>query len=231
MGSPQFEMYVKADSSGKAIGDCPFSLRALMYSHLKVGDWSRVFKVIPVDLQNKPPEFLKLNPAGTTPVLVDKENGEVIADSGEITKYINNTFQEVHTQHEYEGQAVEATAGIFGKLVSLLKNTDPSQTAQLTEALTAELRKLETFLANPEHTGKYLLGDELSELDCSLVPKLKHVLAAGSHYRNYSIPEDMVNVHKYLKNGLECSCFQAVCPPDAEFVHGWKRHGITPNSM
>ncbi|XP_064604699.1 chloride intracellular channel protein 5-like isoform X2 [Liolophura sinensis] len=230
MGSSQFELYVKADSSGKAIGDCPFSLRTLMYSNLKVEDWPSVFKVIPVDFQNKPPEFLKLNPAGTTPVLVDKENGNVISDSGEITKYINDTFPLVDTQHGYEGQAVEAIAGIFGKLVSLLKNSDPSQTAQLKEALTAELRKLETFLASPKHKGKYLLGNNLSELDCSLLPKLKHLLVAGSHYRNYFIPDDMVYIHKYLKNGLESTCFQAVCPPDAEFVHGWKRHGITPDS-
>ena len=61
MGGPRFDLYVKQSSSGGIQGSCPFSNKAFMVMMLKVPE--KDFKVISVDLQKKPAEFLKMNPS------------------------------------------------------------------------------------------------------------------------------------------------------------------------
>ena len=42
-----------------------------------------LFQIIPVDLCNKPETFLKMNPDGKVPVLVDHKEKQTVSDLGE----------------------------------------------------------------------------------------------------------------------------------------------------
>lgn len=84
----RFQLFVKAGEDGVCLGDCPFSQRVSMYARMAVKPDS--IDVIPVNTSDKPESFLKLNPEGKVPVLVDREKeNKVIPDSAEIVKYLN----------------------------------------------------------------------------------------------------------------------------------------------
>nr|KAG5686977.1 hypothetical protein BaRGS_011886 [Batillaria attramentaria] len=195
-----------------------------MYARLKIP--ADQFTLIPVDISNKPPEFLSLNPAGTVPVFEDTEKNVVIADSAKITAYIHELFPEPDLQQNYNGPAVEACSGIFPKLAAFLKNKDPSATPALREALEEELTKLDTYLQSGGCQGKYLLCDTVSELDCSILPKLRHVQVAAKYFQKFEIPEKLTALQKYIKDGQSCEVFQQTACKDEEIIKGWSRHGL-----
>ncbi|OSX74390.1 hypothetical protein BU14_0291s0009 [Porphyra umbilicalis] len=76
-------MYVKAGPDGKSVGDCPFSLKALLAAALK----GVAVDIVPVDLSNKPDTFLALTDAGSTPVFV--HGGRTLTDSADIVAYVD----------------------------------------------------------------------------------------------------------------------------------------------
>ncbi|XP_046565993.1 glutathione S-transferase DHAR1, mitochondrial-like isoform X2 [Haliotis rubra] len=224
MSKTRFEMYVKAGSDGKNIGDCPFSQRVYMYSQLKIP--SELVTVIPVDITNKSEEFLKLNPEGKVPVLVDHEKNKVIADSGTITGYIHDSFPSPDLHQTYSGPAVEASGGVFGKLAALLKNSDLASIPKLKEDLERELRTLDDYLNCADCKGGFLVSDRICELDCAILPKLRHVQVAGMYFQGFQIPEDCVALLDYIRKGESTDVFKQTCPKDEEIINGWSRHNI-----
>jgi glutathione S-transferase len=90
---PRYELYVKMASDGKSVRDFPFSQYANMVAHAKIPPDQ--FRLVPVDLNNKPPDFLTLNPKGSVPVLVDTTTQKVIADSQLIVEEICKNFPEL----------------------------------------------------------------------------------------------------------------------------------------
>lgn len=218
----RFQLYVKAGKDGKCVGDCPFSQRTNMYARLTLKEDE--LEIIPVNTIDKPEYFLKINPDGKVPVLIDRQKGnKVIADSAEIIKYINECFPKPELQREYSGPCVEAAAGIFPKFAAMMKNKEESKESELKEALLAELKKLDDYLANKGCSGDFLLCDSLCELDCQVLPKLRHVQVAGGHYKNFNIPEDFSALNAYIKRGEACDIFKRTCPSDEEFVWGWSK--------
>lgn len=224
MSKTRFEMYVKAGSDGISIGDCPFSQRANMYTQLKIP--AELVTVIPIDITNKTEEFLKLNPEGKVPVLVDHEKNKVIADSGAITSYIHDNFASPDLHQNYSGPAVQASSGVFGKLAALLKNSDPASIPKLKEDLEKELRALDDFLKCADCEGPFLVCDRICELDCSVLPKLRHVQVAGKYFQGFQIPEDCVALLEYIRKGENTDVFRQTCPKDEEIIKGWSRHNI-----
>lgn len=88
-GQARFLLYVKAGQDGISVGDCPFSHRVAMVAKMAIKP--QLLEIVPVNTTEKPESFLKLNPEGKVPVLVDREQGnKVVADSGEIAKYLND---------------------------------------------------------------------------------------------------------------------------------------------
>lgn len=113
-------------------------------------------------------------------------------------------------------------SGIFPKFAAMMKNKDPSKDGELKEALTAELTKLNTYLTEQRGSDDcFMLSDNLCELDCQILPKLRHIQVAGKHYKNYEIPEELSALKKYIKCGEESKVFKDTCPPDKEILWGW----------
>ena len=160
------------------------------------------------------------------PVLRDTETNKTIDDSGAIVKYVDSIFPKPDLQIGYQGQAVDCTSQIFPKLAQLVKNKDRSMTPQLKLALSAELEKLNDYLNSTEEKGRFLLGDSLSELDCSILPKLNHVRVAGKEWKNYDIDKSLTGVWRYFDEARKTDVWIKTSPEDTEIVLGWGRHGI-----
>jgi len=189
----RFLLYVKAASNGRDIGDCPFSQRVLMFAKLKVLD--EQINIEPVDIANKPVEFGGLNTDGKVPVLVDRrKEKKIIADSAEITKYLNDEFPDCDCKCGYTGPALDACSGIFPKLATLLKNKDQTK-----------VESLKTDLLND-------------------LPRLRHVKVAGGHFAGLEIPDEMTDLHRYIEEANKNDIYRATCCPDEEIVKGWARH-------
>lgn len=162
------------------------------------------------------------------PVLVDEqEENRAIADSSDIVAYIDRLYPAKDVKCGYKGPAADACSGILPKLAGLLKNQDTSLTPKLKEDLKAELNKLNEYLASKECSDrKFLLGDDLSDLDCSVLPKLFHVQVAAMEYKNFAIPREFAALWRYIEAGQSEAVWNLTCPPPDEVTHGWSRHGV-----
>lgn len=221
MSEPRYHLYVKAGRDGACVGDCPFSQRANMFCRLK--GLAADVKIIPINLSAKPESFLKLTKAGSTPVLVDTQTGTVVTDSAEISEYLNKIVPEPSIVPSGDA-AVAAASGIFPKFVGFMKNKDSSAEETVKEALISELEKLNNFLKANKSQGKFLVCDDLCDIDCQVLPKLRHVQVAGNHYKGFEIPEGLKELMEYIAAGERHEVFQTTCAPDDEFIYGWKQH-------
>ncbi|CAG2244789.1 unnamed protein product [Mytilus edulis] len=210
MSTRRFLLYVKAASNGKDIGDCPFSQRVLMFCKLKVP--SDKIDINTVDIANKSDDFRKEN--------------EVIADSADINKYLEQEFPECDCKVGYTGPAIDACSGVFPKLAALLKNKDKSKNDFLKTELISELSKVNEYLESDSHKGKFLIGDEMNEIDCMFLPRLRHVIVAADHYAGIKIPDEMSVLKQYVEDANKTEAFSTTCCPDDEIIKGWSRHVI-----
>ncbi|KAK7101773.1 uncharacterized protein [Littorina saxatilis] len=222
--APRFEIYVKAACDGRSVGDCPFSQYVCMVADIKIPKDQYTLK--PVDFSNKTKEFLELNPSGCVPVLVDTSTNKVIADSQLIVKEIDKLFPEPDLKSTYDGPAVQACSSVFPKLVAFLKNKDKDKIPELRKALEDELTKLDLYLKSENCCGPFLVGDKMCALDCSLLPKLRHLQVAGKYFQKFEIPESLDALRHYIEVGEACEPFQNTKYDDEEIIKGWGRHGL-----
>lgn len=211
-------LFTKAGPDGSSLGDCPFTMKANLALRLKRAD----FKIHSVDLGNKPAWFLDLNEEGTTPVFVD--GTYAICDSDEIVEYADKTgpAKDVVLIREddplWDG-AFDAVSPLFGALVRLLKNKEPSEDANLQKALDDALRGLDKFLGSG--SGPFLLGEQICGLDCNLAPKLHHTMVAAAHYKGFKMPVECINVVAYMDRMRATEEWKAASFPDEAILWGW----------
>lgn len=211
-------LLAKAGPTGTALGDCPFTMKAnlaLRYSAVQ-------FDVHYIDTKNKPAWFLDLNEDGTTPVFVDA--AYAIGESDDIVEYADKIGSRpvklVREDDPNWEAAFEAVSPVFGALVRLIKSTDEERDG-CRDKLAAALRSLDAFLASV--SGPFLLGDDISALDCNLAPKLFHIRVAAAHYRQFEIPQELVNVHAFMQHmDTQPEWKLCVCPDDV-VVWGWSK--------
>ncbi|WAR23063.1 CLIC2-like protein [Mya arenaria] len=218
-GGPRFQLLVIAGQDGKCVGDCPFSQRANMFSKLVLNPED--IDVTPVSTVDKPGWFLKLYPDGKVPVLIDRtERNKIVPDSEEIVKYLSTLFSKPElVPSGFEG----IPTAFFPKFAALMKNKDKDKDHQLRVELTAELGKLNSYIESRNSSTEYLMCDKLTEADCQVLPKLRHVQVAGRHYKNYEIPGEFSALNAYIKCGEESLVFRQTCPADEEFIWGWSK--------
>lgn len=217
----RFHLYVKAGNDGKCFGDCPFSQRVCMFANLKIA--AEEFQVIPVDITNKPESFLQLNPEGKVPVLVDLQNeNKIIPDSGKIVEYLENIFPQPAVIMSNQ-IAEDASSGIFPKFAAMMKNKDAAADTSLKDALIAELKKLDDYLAQKSSPGAFLVDNNICELDCQVLPKLRHVQVAGKKYKQFDIPAELSALHQYIQLGEASDVYRKTCPADDQIIWGWSK--------
>jgi len=137
--------------------------------------------IVAVDLrkqEQKTPEFLKLNPYGKVPVLVD--DGTVVYESCIINEYLNEKYPTPPLLATHPGQRAKARIltdyglahleGPYQKLRVELMKEAREQNQEVIDAAKSNLRKLLQHLEEALDDQPYLVGD-FSLADAALIPR------------------------------------------------------------
>ncbi len=159
--------------------DCPFCQKVRVVLAEKDLEYEKIF----VDLrkqEQKSPDFLRLNPYGKVPVLVDED--EVIYDSTIINEYLEEEYPlprlmpedsqgraRVRMLEDYcDNSFIPPTT----MLLSQLRKTDAERDGQRVEQAREELRRGLYFLRDRLGSQEYLVGREFTLADASFAPRV-----------------------------------------------------------
>ncbi|KAI9128429.1 hypothetical protein K1719_001422 [Acacia pycnantha] len=203
------EVAVKAAVGAPDIlGDCPFSQRVL----LTLEEKHISYKTHLINLTDKPKWFLDVNPEGKVPVL--KVDDKWMSDSDVIVAFLDEKYPDPPLATPSEFASVGSK--IFGSFVSFLKSKDPNDGTE--QALLDELKALNDHL---QAHGPYIAGDKVTAVDLSLAPKLYHLTVALRHFKKWTVPENLTNVHNYTKLLFARESFQKTKAEEQYVIAGW----------
>jgi glutathione S-transferase len=147
------------------------------------------YEIVPIDLrkqEQKTPEYLKLNPYGKVPVLID--DGTVLYESCIINEYLNEKYPNPPLMPADLGKRAKARiltdyglAHLDGPYQKLRMETtkDPKeQNPQVIDAAKSDLRKLLQHLEKEIDDQPYLVGD-FSLVDAALLPRFTRLEGFG----------------------------------------------------
>lgn len=220
MAAPDFSngavLLAKKGPDG-VLGDCPFTQKANMALRAR----GVHFQVELVDLSAKPDWFLDLNEDGSTPTFVEGAN--VLTSSDDIVEHadeIGKSGSALYSENNPKWDAAfDVVAPLFSAFVKLIKNKGDD--APFMEELTKTLAAIDAHLRGVE--GRFLIGDELSALDCNLGPKLYHVLVAGKHYKGFELPDSLSALSEYMRNIRSTPEWKETAATDDVIIWGWSK--------
>lgn len=147
------------------------------------------FETVPVDLrarEQKTPEYLKLNPYGKVPVLID--DGTVLYESCIINEYLDDKYP--HPPLMPRDPAAKAKArilidygmvhfdGPYQKLRLELLKEQKEQNAEIIESAKGDLKRLLRRFEEELGDQPYLMG-EFSLVDADLLPRFARLEGFG----------------------------------------------------
>ena len=154
---------------------CPYVQRAAIALKERGMD----FKVIYIDLNDKPEWFLALSPLGKVPVLkVEREGQEpaILFESTVILQYLDETlpgsrlFPEDALARARQRAWIEYAGSLLGDLYRLGQTKDE---ASWTDALTAVENRLRPLEAEVE--GPFFAGEDFSAVDVVYAPAFRQI--------------------------------------------------------
>jgi maleylacetoacetate isomerase len=177
--------------------DCPFCIKVKVV----LGEKDLEYETVLVDLakgEQRTPEFLKLNPYGKVPVLIDDD--VVVYDSTIINEYLNEEYPEppllpddsagrarARLLEDYCDNSFLPSAGlVLAELAKPEAERDQERLKRYQAEVQRGLARLETFLTSTEYlAGDFSLADVafvprvlmLPKLGVELDPRLRHVQA------------------------------------------------------
>ncbi|BAF19142.1 probable glutathione S-transferase DHAR2, chloroplastic [Oryza sativa Japonica Group] len=191
------------------LGDCPFTQRVL----LTIEEKHLPYDIKLVDLANKPDWFLKISPEGKVPIVKLEE--QWVADSDVITQAIEEKYPEPSLATPPEKASVGSK--IFSTFIGFLKSKDPNDGTE--QALLSELTSFDSYLKD---NGPFINGETISAADLSLAPKLYHMEIALGHYKNWSVPDSLSHVKKYMKTIFSMDSFVKTIALQEDVIAGWR---------
>lgn len=209
---PHVQLFVKRsimDNSHKS--SCPICQRWFMVLFLKSEAKELALTVFPVNMKNPEPEFKEYH--ATPPVVVLVQENIVLTDNLRIEQYITSRFTSLDLTSSKEAEIV--CSDVYIKFNAYLKAVD--QSVQVKERhLLMELKRINDYL---ESTGtRFLSGNEMTLIDCDIMPKLQHIRVAGKAYRNFEIPVELEYLWRYITNCYQTKAFRESCPYDQDII-------------
>ncbi|KAM7265298.1 hypothetical protein ACFE04_002981 [Oxalis oulophora] len=205
----ELEVCAKAAAGAPHIlGDCPFTQRVL----LTLEEKKVPYKSHLIDTSNKPQWFLEVSPEGKVPVV--KIDDKWVADSDVIVGIIEDKYPQPSLLTPPEFASVGSK--IFGAFVKFLKSKDPNDGSE--QALLDELKALNEHLKTH---SPFIAGERITAVDLSLAPKLFHLDIVLSHFKNWTVPESLTNVHNYMKTLFARESFVKTKPEKEHVIAGW----------
>ncbi|PSB23745.1 glutathione S-transferase family protein [Stenomitos frigidus] len=168
---------------------CPFAHR----SRLTLLEKGIPFKLIEIDLQNKPKNFKEISPYGKVPVL--KRGDQRVWESTIINEYLDETFPDPpllpkKTIHRAQARLWInfADTRLFAASGKLLYSSEPQNYAAVAKELTEHLQFIEQEgLQKMSADGPYWFGKEISLVDLTYYPFFEQ-WAVLEHFRGVQFP-------------------------------------------
>jgi glutathione S-transferase len=159
--------------------DCPFCQKVRVVLAEKDLEYEKIF----VDLrkqEQKSPDFLRLNPYGKVPVLIDED--EVIYESTIINEYLEDEYPiprlmpedsggraRVRLLEDYcDNSFIPATT----TLLAQLRKTEAERDMQRVDQAREDLRRGLYFLSDRLGGQEYLVGKEFTLADAAFAPRI-----------------------------------------------------------
>ena len=159
--------------------DCPFCQKVRVVLAEKDLEYEKVF----VDLrkqEQKTTEFLRMNPYGKVPVLVDED--EVIYDSTIINEYLEDEYPLPRLMPEdSQGRALARLLEDYcdnsfipptTMLLAQLRKPEGERDTQRVEQAREELRRCLYYLRDKLDGNDYLVGHEFTLADAAFAPRM-----------------------------------------------------------
>lgn len=162
------------------------------------------FKLIEIDLQNKPTNFEEISPYGLVPLL---KHGEFrVWESAIINEYLEESFPTPPLFPKDPMQRAQARIWInfadvrlFATTHKLLLTSDPLQQAEGVKELSKYLQFVEQEgLQKLSAEGPYWLGTEISLVDLTYYPWFEQV-AVLEHFRGFQFPKGLDRLKKWCE--------------------------------
>ncbi|CAF1291907.1 unnamed protein product [Didymodactylos carnosus] len=205
---------------------CPICQRWFMVLYLKSEAKELALTVYPVNMKNPEQEFKK-NFNSNPPVVVFNEGGGtqnghsnkseqvILTDNRDIDAEISKRFPVINLSSLKEAEDV--CSNVYIKFHPYLKSSpnDPLEQMKL-KSLYSELKRINDYLS--EMGTQFLSGDEMTNVDCDIMPKLQHIRIAGKYYKNLDIPLELQSLWSYIERCYQTKAFQESCPYDQDII-------------
>lgn len=93
------------------------------------------------------------------------------------------------------------------------------QVSKDSSQLEHELQVLNDYIG--KQGTKFLCGNNMSHLDCEILPKLQHIRVASAALKNFFIPVHLKHLWAYLFAAYNSDTFVKTCPSDQEIMLHW----------
>jgi glutathione S-transferase len=170
-------------------------------------------------MKNPEQEFKKAYNSNPPVVVFDETNDKssqvVLTDNRDIDAEISKRFPVTNMSSLKEAEDV--CSNIYIKFHPYLKSLpgDPQEQMKL-RTLLGEFKRINDYL---EETGtQFLSGNEMTFVDCDIMPKLQHIRIAGKYYKNLDIPNELQALWSYMERCYQTKAFQESCPFDQDIL-------------
>uniref|UniRef100_A0A7E4VFG5 Chloride intracellular channel n=1 Tax=Panagrellus redivivus TaxID=6233 RepID=A0A7E4VFG5_PANRE len=232
---PLLELYVKASGiDSRRIGACIFCQEFWMelFALYEVGVVRVEVKTVNINSEVFKRNFLGAQP----PIMIEEEKGVTYSDNREIEGRI------FHLAKDFRVPLFEKDISVEKSIQNLYRNFKvfltakvdhdkqtkqqtpieglPPQIAASHNKLVEQLASIDSLLA--ERKSRYLVGHDMTQYDCELLPRLHHMRIIGRHLLNFDIPPGLIYLWNYILTGYRTAAFIESCPADQDIVHHYK---------
>jgi glutathione S-transferase len=159
---------------------CPFGQKV----RIALAEKSLSYELVPVDIgkgEQRRPEFLRLNPYGRVPVLIDEDT--VVYDSTIINEYLDDEYPDPPILPRIEFSSLRARARLFedfadtsftpqvGQLMTEMVKAEGERDQNRVQRLRQTIERVLDYV-NRELQGQHFLAGEFSVADVGFAPRL-----------------------------------------------------------
>lgn len=159
---------------------CPFGQKV----RIVLAEKSLSYELAPIDItkgEQRRPEFLRLNPYGRVPVLIDEDT--IVYDSTIINEYLDDEYPDPPMLPRIEYSSLRARARLFedfadtsftpqvGQLMAEMAKTEAERDQNRVLRLRQTIERVLDYV-NRELQGQHFLAGEFSVADIGFVPRL-----------------------------------------------------------
>jgi glutathione S-transferase len=205
---------------------CPFAHR----TRLVLLEKNIPFKLIEIDLQNKPANFQEISPYGKVPVL--RHGQHRVWESAIINEYLEEAFPDHPLLPKEAIQRAQARIWInfadtrlFATTAKLLYIQEAQSTEGVQE-LIEHLRFMETALQTLSARGPYWLGSDVSLVDLTYYPWFEQWTVL-ERYRGFQFPDGLARLQQWWNAMTTRDSVRAIAQPQNFYLERYAQFART----